>query len=221
MKAGSARFASAVSQRTWVVRGSLSNRQMLKGSPTGPTEYQKSCKIRAKVALLGRIRAAQAGRRRPLPCCSSPPTTHPTFKAQRSSSTAGRRHLPPARRSIAARRNFRKITNPISTPRRKIASKLCCSVPSSPGRIFQFCAGSIEPWAGVPRPPEGPGIFDRLCIGEPDMPKAARVSTQFPASTASSEKSQSHPLVSIALFSGIGLLISLIAVLLGVSGVWY
>jgi hypothetical protein len=51
------------------------------------------------------------------------------------------------------------------------------------------------------------------------MPKAVRVSTQIPASTASS-KSESHPLVSIALFSGIGLLISLIAVILGVSGVW-
>jgi len=52
------------------------------------------------------------------------------------------------------------------------------------------------------------------------MAKAVRVSTQIPASTASSEKSESHPLVSIALFSGIGLLISLIAVILGVSGVW-
>jgi len=49
------------------------------------------------------------------------------------------------------------------------------------------------------------------------MPKAVRVSTQFAASTASSEKSESHPLVSIALFSGIGLLT---AVILGVSGVW-
>jgi hypothetical protein len=52
------------------------------------------------------------------------------------------------------------------------------------------------------------------------MPKAARTSAQLPASTASSEKSESHPLVSIALFSAIGLLVSLIAVLLGVSGVW-
>jgi hypothetical protein len=52
------------------------------------------------------------------------------------------------------------------------------------------------------------------------MPKAVRVSTQIPASTASSQKSESHPLVSIALFSEIGLLISLIAVILGVSGVW-
>jgi hypothetical protein len=53
------------------------------------------------------------------------------------------------------------------------------------------------------------------------MPKAVHVSTQIPASTASSEKSEGHPLVAIALFSGIGLLISLTAVLLGVSGVWY
>jgi hypothetical protein len=52
------------------------------------------------------------------------------------------------------------------------------------------------------------------------MPKAVRVSTQIPASTASSEKSDGHPLVSIALFSGIGLLVSLIAVIFGVSGVW-
>jgi hypothetical protein len=61
------------------------------------------------------------------------------------------------------------------------------------------------------------------------MPKAARVSAQIPASsassvpasTASSEKSESHPLVSIALFSGIGLLVTLVAILLGVQGAWY
>jgi hypothetical protein len=53
------------------------------------------------------------------------------------------------------------------------------------------------------------------------MPKAARISAQVPTLTASSEKSESHPLVSIALFSGIGLLLSLIAILLGASGVWY
>jgi hypothetical protein len=53
------------------------------------------------------------------------------------------------------------------------------------------------------------------------MPNAARISAQVPALTASSEKSETHPLVSIALFSGIGLLLSLIAILLGVSGVWY
>jgi hypothetical protein len=52
------------------------------------------------------------------------------------------------------------------------------------------------------------------------MPKAVRVSTHIPASTLSSQKSESHQLVSIALFSGIGLLISLVAVILGVAGAW-
>ena len=53
------------------------------------------------------------------------------------------------------------------------------------------------------------------------MPKAARIAVQIPASSASAEKSESHPLVSIAIFSGIGLLISLIAILTGVQGAWY
>jgi hypothetical protein len=59
------------------------------------------------------------------------------------------------------------------------------------------------------------------------MPKAVRISAQIPASTtspastASSAKSESHRLVVIALFSGIGLLISLVAVLFGVQGVWF
>jgi hypothetical protein len=53
------------------------------------------------------------------------------------------------------------------------------------------------------------------------MPKAARISAQIPVSTISSEKSEGHPLVSIAIFSGIGLLVSLVAILSGVPGVWY
>jgi hypothetical protein len=63
--------------------------------------------------------------------------------------------------------------------------------------------------------------FYHLCIGEPDMPKADRISARIPASTASSEKSESHPLVSIAIFSGIGLLVSLIAILMSAQGAWY
>jgi hypothetical protein len=62
-----------------------------------------------------------------------------------------------------------------------------------------------------------------------DMPKAARVSASIPASESqpeksesiSQEKSEGHPLVSIALFCGIGLLVSLVAALMGVSGAWY
>jgi uncharacterized membrane protein len=61
------------------------------------------------------------------------------------------------------------------------------------------------------------------------MPKAIRISTDIPASTAPSlpastvspEKSESHQLVSIALFSGIGLLITLVAILFGVQGAWF
>jgi hypothetical protein len=53
------------------------------------------------------------------------------------------------------------------------------------------------------------------------MPKASRISAQIPASSASSEKSGNSPFVSIAIFSGIGLLVSLIALLMGVPGVWF
>lgn len=52
------------------------------------------------------------------------------------------------------------------------------------------------------------------------MPKTVRIAAQISKATASSEKSESHPLVSIALFSGIGLLASLILVLMGAQGVW-
>jgi hypothetical protein len=59
------------------------------------------------------------------------------------------------------------------------------------------------------------------------MPKAARISAAISASSkppeaaASSEQSEGHPLVSIALFCGIGLLISLLSMLMGVQGAWY
>jgi hypothetical protein len=53
------------------------------------------------------------------------------------------------------------------------------------------------------------------------MPKAARISVPVPASAASSEKSESSVFASIALFSAIGLLVSLVAILMGVPAVWY
>ena len=52
------------------------------------------------------------------------------------------------------------------------------------------------------------------------MSNAIRVPTPINASAAESEKSASHQLVAIGLFSGIGLLISLVAVILGASVVW-
>jgi hypothetical protein len=55
------------------------------------------------------------------------------------------------------------------------------------------------------------------------MPKAAtaRISATVAATTASLQQTEGHPLVPIALFSGIGLLVSLVAVLMGVQGAWY
>jgi hypothetical protein len=53
------------------------------------------------------------------------------------------------------------------------------------------------------------------------MPTAIRISTPISASTDASKKSDSNQFVSIALFSGIGLLISLAVVLFGVQGVWF
>jgi hypothetical protein len=52
------------------------------------------------------------------------------------------------------------------------------------------------------------------------MSKVARIAKPVVAAPAS-ESSDSVQLVSIALFSGIGLLISLVAVILGVQGAWY
>jgi hypothetical protein len=52
------------------------------------------------------------------------------------------------------------------------------------------------------------------------MPKAARIPTSVPLSTTSAQ-SDSGQFISIAIFSGIGLLISLVAVIMGVQGAWY
>ena len=51
------------------------------------------------------------------------------------------------------------------------------------------------------------------------MSKAARIATSAPVSKVS-PSSDSAQFASIALFSGIGLLVSLIVVLFGVAGVW-
>jgi hypothetical protein len=67
---------------------------------------------------------------------------------------------------------------------------------------------------------KGRGFFDHLFIWRSDMPKAVRISSPIRTTVASSEKSDNSPLISIALFCGIGLLVSLVAVLMGVPGVW-
>jgi len=52
------------------------------------------------------------------------------------------------------------------------------------------------------------------------MSKAARIAGSAPVSQAA-QNSDSAQLVSVALFSGIGLLMSLLAVILGVQGAWF
>jgi len=73
----------------------------------------------------------------------------------------------------------------------------------------------IEPLSHPPRQLHGPGFF----IGwRADMPKAVRISPSIASST--SQRSDTYELISVALFSGVGLLISLVAVIAGVQGVW-
>jgi len=62
--------------------------------------------------------------------------------------------------------------------------------------------------------------FKKNPIGEPVMPKTVRIAAQISKATASSEKSESHPLVSIALFSGVGLLISIVIVICRIHGIF-
>ncbi|WP_213772657.1 hypothetical protein [Bradyrhizobium sp. dw_78] len=53
------------------------------------------------------------------------------------------------------------------------------------------------------------------------MPETNGHSASVRASRALSQGSEEHPLVPIALFSGIGLLASLLAMLMGVQVAWY
>jgi hypothetical protein len=52
------------------------------------------------------------------------------------------------------------------------------------------------------------------------MPKTARILPTV-SRTSSSTNSDSAQFISVALFSGVGLLISLVAVLAGVKGYWF
>jgi hypothetical protein len=58
-------------------------------------------------------------------------------------------------------------------------------------------------------------------FGEMDMPKATRLAASIDASAVSRPKSKSHPLVSIMLFSAVGLFFSLVAVLMGLQFAGY
>ena len=53
------------------------------------------------------------------------------------------------------------------------------------------------------------------------MPKADRIAASIPGSAAAaSETYESGQFFAVALFSGVGLLVSLVAIIVGVPGVW-
>jgi hypothetical protein len=79
--------------------------------------------------------------------------------------------------------------------------------------ILNLCCGAKTPLWGH--------ILFLLRIGEPDMPKNARAAVAARTSAVLPAQSDSSQLVTIALFSGIGLLLSLIAILMGVPVVGY
>jgi len=54
-----------------------------------------------------------------------------------------------------------------------------------------------------------------------ELQNTVRISRTYPAPTVSSDRFERSQFTSIALFSGIGLLVSLVAVLSGVQGYWY
>jgi hypothetical protein len=63
--------------------------------------------------------------------------------------------------------------------------------------------------------------FDQPFLEKLNMPKAARIAVKVPASSVLSENSGGSQFVTIALFSGTGLLMSLIAIIAGIQGGWY
>jgi hypothetical protein len=60
---------------------------------------------------------------------------------------------------------------------------------------------------------------------EPEMSKVVRLTPAIPvtgaASRDASQASRHNELVSIAIFSGLGLFVSLVAVIFGVQGAWF
>jgi hypothetical protein len=93
----------------------------------------------------------------------------------------------------------------------KISYRLRGPVGSSSGRIFVSDANPLNLRCGA-KTPLWAGIQNRT--GAPDMPKT-RVAVLFRTSAVSSVQSEANQFVTIALFSGIGLLLSLIAILAG------
>jgi hypothetical protein len=92
-----------------------------------------------------------------------------------------------------------------------------------------MCGGClrVEPRSQLRRLSKGLWVFfDHEFPGDFHMPNIElqniiRISRSYPARPVSSDRFDRSQLTAIALFSGIGLLVSLIAVLSGVQGYWY
>lgn len=131
------------------------------------------------------------------------------------------RHRRAARRSIADEpARCRMNDDPVGAIWGKFLPQIALSGFVTSKAYFAERGLRLEPSSRLRRHFQGQGHFEHVCIGEPDMPKAVRLSPLISTPAASSEKSNNNQLISIALFSSIGLLVSLLAVLMGVSGAW-
>jgi hypothetical protein len=54
-----------------------------------------------------------------------------------------------------------------------------------------------------------------------ELQNGVRIARTYRAPTVSSDRFDRNQLTAVALFSGLGLLVSLVAILSGVQGVWY
>jgi hypothetical protein len=100
-------------------------------------------------------------------------------------------------------------------------------VPSSAGGILIALPRRIEPSRGLQRHFYGQGREAQFSW-EPDMSRAARILSVILAPRIYTERSanpvkeaDSHQLVAVALFAGIGLFVSLVAVIMGMQGEWF
>jgi hypothetical protein len=81
--------------------------------------------------------------------------------------------------------------------------------------LYRSCEDLLEGW----------DFFQTSELESVDMPKAIRFSATLPTKAVSEEadskQSDSSMFVSVALFSGLGLLVSLVAILFGLTLGWY
>jgi hypothetical protein len=102
----------------------------------------------------------------------------------------------------------------------EIRTKVVLSGSVIPKTYFLELPQYVEPLLQLRRLPKRLD-FDHRRVRRAYMPKAAHIARPLRASTAASEKSEGRPLIIVALFCGVGLLLSLIAIIMGVPAAWY